>query len=288
VHVGTHVKMPHLRGSAAPGLGCGTCRFQCSTLSEQIADPEARHAIDEPARANALSTLRVRNFRTIVEKLARLRTMRGRLLDVGCAHGWFLRAAAADGWEPIGVEPDPRMAAYARQGGHDVRAGMFPTVLESGEQFEALTFNDVFEHLPDVNAALIACGLALGRGGILAINLPDARGPFYRSARLLALFGIRGPLERMWQKGFPSPHLSYFTAPLLRRLASKHGFRSVHSGRLPSVALRGLWSRLRYDRSATVLSSVLVFAATCALLPVVRLFPPDISFEVFEATAERG
>jgi SAM-dependent methyltransferase len=263
-------------------LRCGGCGFERSTLGEEIASPAA---IDEPARADALGTLRERNFRAILEVLGRLRRERGTLLDVGCAHGWFLRAAAADGWRAVGIEPDARMADIARAAGNEVRSGMFPGALLEGETFDVITFNDVFEHLPDVNQALQSCLLALAPGGLLAVNLPDARGPFYRAARALARVGVRAPLERLWQKRFPSPHLSYFTRPLLRRLALNHGFSSVHGSRLASVALDGLWSRLRYDRSAGIPGSLAVFAGTCALFPALRVLPPDISFEVFRRSA---
>ena len=264
---------------------CGGCGFQRSTLGEQIANGATREAIDERARADALGSLRRRNFRAILDALGRLRPQRGRLLDVGCAHGWFLHAAAAEGWRALGIEPDERMAQVARDGGNEVRTGIFPSALAEGETFDVIAFNDVFEHLPDVGEALRSCKRALVPGGLLAINLPDARGPFYRAARALARAGVRSPLERLWQKEFPSPHSSYFTAPLWRKLASKHGFSSVHGARLASVAWRGLWSRLRYDRSSSVVGSAAVFAGTLAVLPVLRVLPSDISLEIFERSA---
>jgi len=266
-------------------LRCPACGFERSTLTEQLSDPCARAAIDEKARAAALGELRERNFRTIVGVLDRLRPERGTLLDVGCAHGWFLRAAAESGWTVLGIEPDPEMARLAAAGGREVRVGTFPGALKPGEQFDAISFNDVFEHLPDVDEALRACAKALRSGGLLAINLPDARGPFYRLAHLLARAGLRAPLERLWQKGFASPHLSYFTAPLLRRLVARHGFRPVHGAALPSASLTGLWSRLRYDRSSTLAGSALLWTATCALLPALRLLPSDISLEIFTRPA---
>lgn len=263
-------------------LRCPRCGLLRSTLSEQIADARSRAAIDEAERAEGLNTLRERNFRTIVAILGKLREQRGRLLDVGCAHGWFLREAASSGWAAVGIEPDPDIARVASLSGAEIRNGTFPASLEPDERFDVITFNDVFEHLADVNAALRACDAALKPGGLLVINLPDARGALYRLASLLAGVGLPRPLERLWQKGFASPHLTYFTAPLLRRLAARHGFRPLYSGRLPSVAWKGLWSRLRYDRRATVAGSALAWAATSALLPALRVLPSDISLEIFE------
>jgi SAM-dependent methyltransferase len=270
---------PHI----APWLRrCRECGFQTSTLAESIGDPRTADAIDESARRRALNALRERNFNTVLGILGALRPDRGTLLEIGCAHGWFLRAATRDGWVASGIEPDARIASLAVQSGSAVRAGMFPTALRPAEQFDVIAFNDVFEHLPDVSGAMRACAAALRPGGLLMINLPDARGAFYRMAWLFARLGYRAPLERLWQKDFPSPHLSYFTAPLLRRLAATHGFRVVRGGRLPSVAVRGLWSRLRYGRKASRPGSAMVWIATVAVAPILRFLPSDISYEVFE------
>ena len=263
-------------------LRCRECGFQAAALDGRIGELAAHAVLDERTREKALERLRERNFATILDAVDRLRPRRGRLLDVGSAHGWFLRAATRHGWTAVGIEPDAAFARQTREGGAEVRVGTFPEALSPGDKFDAVTFNDVFEHLPDLHAALRATARALHPGGLLMINLPDARGPFHRMARALSRLGIHGPLERLWQKDFPSPHLSYFTAPLLRRLAGRHGFRRVGGSRLPAIELRGLWPRLKYDRGASVAASAVVYAGTCALLPVLGLLPPDISFEIFE------
>ncbi|HET9754060.1 MAG TPA: class I SAM-dependent methyltransferase [Myxococcales bacterium] len=267
-------------------LRCRRCRFQQSTLAQRIGSVEAHDALDERARADALGPLRARNFRAVLDLLERIRGGRRTLLDVGCAHGWFLRAAADAGWQATGIEPDARVAAVALAAAHDVRVGTFPEILREGERFDVVTFHDAFEHLADVNAALESVRRHLTADGILLINLPDARGIFYRLAHALARIGVTGPLARLWQRDFPSPHLSYFTGPLLRRLAANHHFRSLCSAQLPAVAARGLWSRLRYDRSAGLPASALAFVATCALLPALRALPSDISVEVFQLRSD--
>jgi SAM-dependent methyltransferase len=220
-------------------LRCRECGFQAAALEQRIGESPAHAVIDERAREKALEDLRQRNFATILDALDRVRPARGRLLDVGSAHGWFLRAAARRGWSAVGIERDPEMARRAGESGAEVRVGAFPEALEPGDKFDVVSFNDVFEHLPDVRAALRAAARALAPGGLLIVNLPDARGPFHRVARALSRLGLQGPLERLWQKGFASPHLSYFTAPLLQRLAGQHRLRRIGGSRLPAVALRG-------------------------------------------------
>src|SRR5207253_2232057 len=140
-------------------LRCRSCGFQATALDGQIGNPLAHAAIDEPVREEALRHLRERNFATVLDALDGLRPTRGWLLDVGCAHGWFLGAAAARGWKTVGIEPDPAIARAVRQA--EVRVGTFPEEVHPGEEFNAIAFNDVFEHLPDAGAALDAAARAL-------------------------------------------------------------------------------------------------------------------------------
>jgi SAM-dependent methyltransferase len=261
---------------------CPSCGFEQSLLEPGIGDTASHEAIDEGLRASGLNALREINFARIITILTRLRPARGRILEVGCGHGWFLHAATREGWSAIGIEPDRAIATSAARRGATVRLGTYPEAIEPGETFDAIVFNDVFEHLPDVQAAMKSSAAALRPGGVLVVNLPDARGVLYRFSRLLARLGLPGPFERLWQKGFPSPHLSYFTGPLLRRLAEQNGFVPLHQSRLQSVSLSGLWQRIRYDRQGSVLKALVAFLGVCGLYPWLRLLPSDIWLAVFE------
>jgi 2-polyprenyl-3-methyl-5-hydroxy-6-metoxy-1,4-benzoquinol methylase len=204
-----------------------------------------------------------------------------KLLDVGCAHGWFLKLAMKRGFHAMGVEPDAKVAAKPMQEGLEVRTGFFPEVLRNGEKFDVISFNDVFEHLPDIKSALESAHEHLNKGGLLVINLPDSKGVYYSIAKTLSKAGVTGPLERLWQKNFPSPHLSYFNAEQLLQLGSKSGFEPVLNKRLPSLLVKGLWSRLRYDSNASLLSCAVVWCGSVALRPLLGILPSDISLEIF-------
>jgi SAM-dependent methyltransferase len=265
-------------------LECPDCRFLGSTLTPDFSDAGKDATLDEARRSTALRSLREENYAVILGLIAREAGAGAkRLLDVGCAHGWFAEMAAARGFEVVGIEPDAEMAALARRQGIDVRRGLFPDILGPHDRFDVIVFNDVFEHLPDVVAATRACHARLAPGGLLVINLPSARGFIYRVANALQRAGIPGPFERMWQKNFPSPHLSYFTPEHLARLVRQHGFGEVASARLKSVSTSGLWSRLRYDRTAGPLRAAAVWAATVALMPLLGILPADINVQVFRA-----
>ncbi len=261
---------------------CRGCGFRFAALTATIGDADAS-AIDEGFREDALEPLRRANFERLLDVTRRWQEPRGRtLLDVGCAHGWFLNAASRRGYAAMGIEPDARMVAVARKAGQNVVKGYFPSALEPGTTFDAITFNDVFEHLPDVNAALDACRARLREGGLLVMNLPNSRGSLFRAATILDRLGLHGPLDRLWQRGFPSPHLSYFTPECLSALADRHGFRELYRGELATLERAGLWQRLRYDRTASMAASVATWCAVTGALPVLRLLTSDISLQVFQ------
>jgi SAM-dependent methyltransferase len=230
----------------------------------------------------AFGPLRRRTFQRVLDELEQVLPLRGaRVLDVGCSHGWFLEAARERGARALGIEPNPALAAEARAGGHDVREGYFPAALAPGERFDAVVMNDVLEHLADTGGALDAARRALAPGGCLVLNLPDSRGLLYRTACALARAGATGPLERLWQAGYRSPHLFYFDARCLRRHVEAHGFAWLRTRRLPAVQVRGLWARLQLDRDVPRWRAALLWAVLAPAAPLLALAPSDILLQLY-------
>jgi 2-polyprenyl-3-methyl-5-hydroxy-6-metoxy-1,4-benzoquinol methylase len=253
-------------------------------LQGAINEKAAGTPVDEDERELGLKALRQENFRDIVH-LARQLARPGarRLLDVGCAHGWFLETAR-DGFEVLGIEPDAVVGGRTAARGLPVRQGYFPDALQAGETFDVIVFNDVIEHIPDIRAALQACHARLEEGGLLILNLPNSAGFFYRLSKLFARLGWRSPFERLWQKDLPSPHVHYFRPANLERLVATHGFARVHSGELPSLRAKGLLERIRCAGNISGPSLYLQYAAVLCAIPLLRLFPSDIIVSVFRKT----
>jgi SAM-dependent methyltransferase len=266
---------------------CSCCGYLNSTLSPQLRDSKARAAIDEDLRESALNTLRKQNFERILDRLELCRSQkRGSLLDVGCAHGWFLEAAQRRGYDVLGIEPDPAMHAAAADRGFAVVNGLFPDDVPAGKAFDVISFNDVLEHLPSADRALAFCRERLNPSGSLVINIPTSQGVFYRTGVVLDRLGLGDPLDRMWQKNFSSPHISYFRAEHLAILAQRCGLQEAHRSTLPSIGFADIWARLRYDRGSAVWASALVFVGIACIWPFLRLLPADINLQIFSLPPE--
>lgn len=236
---------------------------------------------DEIEREAGLKVLRQRNFARIIDQIGRFCAVESpRLLDVGCAHGLFLEMVAHD-YDALGIEPHQQVARQTRARGFAVRDGYFPDVVEAGDRFDVIVFNDVLEHIPDLSAVLQACHGCLADQGILVINLPDASGVLYRASKMLARTGIWGMFERMWQLHYPSPHLHYFRRDNLRRLVEAHRFTQLHSSHLDSLVAEGLFDRIAHTGEYSLPVARFIHAAALLSIPLLGILPADIQLQVF-------
>lgn len=260
---------------------CARCSYEGSSLEARILDQAAGGDLDETLREDALQPLRTRNFARIAQWIRDSASSLGgveaapKLLDVGCAHGWFLQEMSP-GFTCVGIEPDPNLAHVAGESGMNIRTGFFPEALDEGERYDVVVFNDVLEHIPDIDSTLAACFRHLNPGGLLVVNAPDADGFLYRLSKVLAGVGRPSYFERLWQKGFPSPHVHYLDSASVQRMAVNHGFLPIESHRLASVSAAGLHSRIRYSKDVSAVKAAALTLFVGALIPFLSVLPSDI------------
>jgi SAM-dependent methyltransferase len=194
---------------------CRACRL--GRLDELPADAEARYRSADYFRfwPEEVSAQKRRSGDWLIARLEAARSgARGRLLEVGCASGELLEAARARGWEVAGVELCAPMVERAneRLGAGTVRAVSFDAAAAAPGSVDAIVFNDVLEHLPDLDAGLATARRALAPSGTLLVCAPDLES---LSARVL---GGRWP-------HYKAEHLHYLSKTSVRRLVERAGFR---------------------------------------------------------------
>jgi 2-polyprenyl-3-methyl-5-hydroxy-6-metoxy-1,4-benzoquinol methylase len=100
-----------------------------------------------------------------------------RLLDVGCALGFFLDVAESRGWQATGVEVSEFAANWAREHLNvTVINSSFADVVLEPESYDVVTFFFVAEHFKDVEKIIERAYAALKRGGLIVCALPNVRG----------------------------------------------------------------------------------------------------------------
>ena len=112
-------------------------------------------------------------FRTILAGLAARPTAGKRLLDIGAHAGRFMHLARIAGWEPEGIELNPRTAAFAAaRTGLPVHSVNVDRLVLSGQSYGAITLIDVLEHVPDPVTLLSKIHDALTPGGWVVVKVP--------------------------------------------------------------------------------------------------------------------
>jgi 2-polyprenyl-3-methyl-5-hydroxy-6-metoxy-1,4-benzoquinol methylase len=127
----------------------------------------------------------------------------GRILDVGCATGDFLKVARGRGWQVLGADPSVARAQVEADGIALVGTTVHDAKVEPGS-LDAVTFWDVLEHVTDPVADLTCACTLLRPGGVLALTVPD-------SANLVA----RASGRRWFGYKTAGEHLQFFTAASL-------------------------------------------------------------------------
>lgn len=175
----------------------------------------ANYVADRPAiRRNAARAL------TEFESLTRGR----RLLDVGCATGFFLEAARERGWNVRGLEVSKYASEYARSElGLPVDTASIQAPPAGLPRFDVITLWDIIEHLNRPDQALGHIHSLLDEGGLLAISTGD------HGSLLRRVTGAR------WRLFSDPTHRYFFDERTLRRLLVQGGYRVL------SVKRKGKW-----------------------------------------------
>jgi 2-polyprenyl-3-methyl-5-hydroxy-6-metoxy-1,4-benzoquinol methylase len=180
----------------------------------------------------------------------------GRLLDVGCGNGRFLKLMSTLGWDVHGIEPDPVSAEVARRFSGATVHRELSEASYPPESFDVITMNHVLEHMPNPEEVLTACHHLLQPGGQIGIAVPNWRSIGHRQ------FG------QHWYSLDAPRHLIMWEPPTLIRSLRRAGFDlqrarttsarewaitwreswRYRTGRYPSRVLTAAWGVL----SATV------------------------------------
>ncbi len=167
----------------------------------------------------------------ILKEIAELHGKTGRILDIGCGPGHFLRLARQVGFDPYGVEINPVLAEKSRAtvGAHIfVGSDALAQVEASNLRFDVVSILDLIEHVQDPLDLMRSVRRVLAPGGLVAVFTPNHASLIVGVARMLyGLSGgrLRGPLDKI----FDSLHVTYFDRSSLAHLLSDLGYRLLRT-----------------------------------------------------------
>ena len=135
----------------------------------------------------------------------------GRLLDVGCATGNFIKAARQY-FDVKGIDISSFAVEAAIQDGLPAACGTLEELEKTPQSYDIITMFDTLEHVPNPQATLQQSHSLLKKDGIVVISTGDA------SSVLAKLAGKR------WRLMTPPEHLWFFSRRNLGILLERTGF----------------------------------------------------------------
>ena len=221
--------------------GCGLLFVNPPPTSEKIAQLYDATYWDPPKLGAREASRRYhRQYRfgkAYGQRLGR-RLREGRMLEIGCGLGFFLKGVADHcDWDVQGVDTADGIEAFARDKlGLKVTQGRFEEAQFADGQFDLVRAKDVLEHVPYPMSFLEDVRRILRPGGRLDLWVPN--GPLdLAAARRASEAGARADME--------AGHLLFMAPHVLRAMLGKAGFRVVHASvfsfRYALKAL-GLWT----------------------------------------------
>jgi SAM-dependent methyltransferase len=141
----------------------------------------------------------------------------GSLLELGPGGGFFLDVARRAGFDPVGVEPSPELAARAAtEFGVAVECGFLDEVELARDRFDLICMFHVFEHVDNPVGLLEQLGGLLDDGGLVAMEVPNIASAM--AQRRADQWAAVQPVEL---------HVSHFTPQSLAAVVAKAGLEIV-------------------------------------------------------------
>lgn len=200
------------------------------TLSSVSTHFQDSSTLDEAEERNRFERNRERVLSRIANYIGTQRRT-GRILDVGCATGFFLnRFFSEPSWQRWGVELSSSRAEKATKIGVTVHNGTIRDAEYPQNFFDVITILDAFYYFPQPQTDLGKLRHVLGPEGMLVIELPFAKSRIWRTSGKLGrlLSGTRLPLLRT------SDHLFFYNPKSLSSLLCSCGFRVRTIEQLPA------------------------------------------------------
>ena len=169
---------------------------------------------DEQARLDYTGSRRKRLLKEAAMYLPY--NLNGRILDIGCGFGGFLKGAAEQGWKyPEGIEIAPQVAEYTSKF-FPVRVKPLEELQYNDYSFDVIRVNNVIEHVPSPKSLILSAYKNLRPGGLFVISTPNF------GSLSVAL------CRQRWQYIGGSAHIYLFTPKTISQMLRENGFKVVN------------------------------------------------------------
>ncbi len=198
--------------------------FRCNSCNVQLRLPQPSHEELKKIYANYYHPWKIENEVAETVKISKTKTFeirlqeiqkhirRGKILDVGCAAGYFLESAKNAGFEPYGVELSESFFKETHlKFGDSIYRGTIENIPCKDNFFDVITMFDLLEHVKDPVSTLRRCRKILMPNGVIAAVLPNTSS---LTAKLM---------RKNWMQ-YKKEHLFYFSPKNISALLKQESF----------------------------------------------------------------
>mgnify|MGYP001426464879 CR=1 FL=1 len=153
-----------------------------------------------------------RIFKERLLKFSKILKRKGKILDVGCGPGFFLKFAKQNGWKVYGIDPSIDAVNFGRKKlGIKIEHGEF-SLLKKFKNIDVIYNHGVMEHLEDPINFINLAKKSLSKNGIIFTSVAND----FSQIQSLALKQTRKP---WWI--IPPEHYNYFNISSIKNLMKK-------------------------------------------------------------------
>lgn len=155
----------------------------------------------------------------------KLHSPQGKLLDVGCGHGFFLQHACKKGYEPWGVEVSRPACDYVKRSGFRVFCGQLTELTLPSESFDIVTCFDMLDYVSNPLVQITEMKRLLRPRGFLMIRVLNRIYYARLWQKLVQLVCPRSCLDE--NPFFEEDHLIQYSTRTVRALLTRTGFQDI-------------------------------------------------------------
>ena len=181
----------------------------------------------------------------------------GKILEIGCGAGFFLKAAERAGWQAAqGIELSRAAVDFGQEKlGLEIQLGTLEDVPLPARSYDAIALFDTIEHLFDPKKILASTLSLLRPGGVLILSTPNIHALSHQI------------LGHSWAVLNPLEHLVYFSPQTLTHMLKSTGYTTI--SHLRTFASQGLYETMNpaHNQAPRALQTM----AYRALVPTIGL-----------------
>lgn len=185
-------------------------------------------------------------FNKRIKEIIKYKKNPGKILDIGCAWGYFLDIARDRGWDVYGVDIDKTEIEYCKRKGIKVYQGEIVNMNFHEKSFDTVCMFHVLEHVYNVKQTLSEVYKILKSDGLFVVEIPT-------------IGSLKARIYGKYWSYITEDHINYFTVKLLKRILENEGFKILKIKFYSTTGIMNTINKITHKNVGSKLNSIFSF-----------------------------